>query len=256
MIKADPLDSIPEHHWPQVGCTDCPFGGPQCGSKGNPEADIVFVGESPGWQEIKQKAPLVGPSGNVFHQNIPKDMEDNIYVLNAMECFPKKHLKDDPHMTYAIGCCHARLMAKITSHPRKIIVAMGNWAMRSLTGDTSLKIMAARGALIESPLAEIGIMPVIHMAALMRGTGSYKQFQEDIAYAIDLAKGKPLKSYIESEPYVVPLDSSYQDIKFFLRGSTSTTADWETSSLNARQGYVLQLGITRDDDPSITWCFL
>ena len=91
---------------PAESCEGCPFRGPKVGGKGNPEAPIVFVAESPGKLEVKYGAPLVGPSGQVFHQFIPDD--DSIYVLNALECNPLPALKNEKSMNAATACCSAR----------------------------------------------------------------------------------------------------------------------------------------------------
>ena len=58
-------------HKPRKSCPGCPFRGPKVGSKGDPTSNFVVVAESPGQQEVREGAPLVGPSGRVFHQFVP-----------------------------------------------------------------------------------------------------------------------------------------------------------------------------------------
>src|SRR3990167_3847067 len=117
-----------EHHAPQSTCPACPFGGPKVGSKGNPKGSIVFVAESPGKEEVKAGMPLVGQAGKIFHTFVP-DVNSpegaEIYILNAMECYPRPNprIKNEKSMNYATTCCRERLLAKVAEHPRKLIIA-------------------------------------------------------------------------------------------------------------------------------------
>ncbi len=257
----NPLADIPECHHPARACEDCPFNGPKVGSKGNPEAPIVFVAESPGSREVQKRVPLSGPSGQIFHSFVPDD--ENIYVLNAMECSPPSKLKNEKRMMAAVGACNSRLMEKITAHPRRIIVAMGNPAVRSLTGQHDLKITQIRGKLIPSELSELGIFPVVHIAALMRGTGSWRQWKEDIQYAYMMGMGADPREHLKAEVRMMPpagylRGQQYVDFFFrnLLRHTNKLTCDIETSSLYWYGGRILTIGITPDHDKSVSYCFL
>ena len=248
---------IPKEHRAQKKCVGCPFGGPKVGSKGDPKSPIVFVAESPGLEEVNQGAPLVGPSGRIFHTFVPED--GSIYVLNAMECKPPKKIKDEKTLSVAASCCHDRLIEKIQEHPRRLIVAMGNPAVRSLTGNYGLKITQIRGRLLESDLATLGIMPVVHVAALMRGTGSYRQWRQDIEYALELGNGASPREYLKAKATVVARDATRVKIEKAInairRGSKELTCDLETSSLDYRHGRILTIGITNHKNPGKSWCF-
>ncbi|MEE8598943.1 MAG: DNA polymerase [Dehalococcoidales bacterium] len=248
---------ILEDHAEQDFCIGCPFGGPKVGSKGDPKSPIVFVAESPGIEEVKQKVgPLVGTSGRIFHIFVP-DGEKAPYILNAMECRPLGSLKKEPKMNEAAMCCRERLLDKVKTHPRRLIVAMGNPAVRSLTGDFSLKITQIRGRLIPSPMAELGILPVVHIAALMRGTGSFRQWKQDIQYAMELGNGASPRVHIPAKVinFYGPLSQEYVDALFNRMGK-GLTADIETSSLDHRTGRILSIGITPRNDLGISYAFL
>jgi len=248
---------IPPEHRPQKSCEGCPFGGPKVGSRGQIDANFVLVGESPGREEVRTGIPFSGPSGDVLHTFIPRDRP--IYVLNAMECHPRKGLKDEKRLNYAAKCCNKRLIDKLTAYPRRIIVAMGNPAVRSLTGDYSLKITQIRGRLIKSPYAEIGILPVIHPAALMRGTGSYRQFRQDLEYALEIADGGDVRVY--EKPKWITVTDPKLAIRHLLRqelkhndGQILLTCDIETAGFDFRTDDILDIGITgRDKSP--VYCF-
>jgi uracil-DNA glycosylase family 4 len=182
-----------------VPCTGCCFGGPRVGSRGNPEARIVVIAEAPGREELVTGIPLYGPSGKVFWATIQEallhaglDANEDIYVLNAMQCLPPRGKigesaqKNTARLSQGVRICNQRLMAQILEHPRDLVITMGNHALHSVTGNYGYKITFVRGKLIPHPVSRLGILPVIHPAALLRGTGNYRQFKMDLFYAVDL----------------------------------------------------------------------
>ena len=72
--------------------------------KGNPNADIVLIGEGPGQQEDEQGIPFVGKAGQLL-DNILEAMEwnlDNVYICNVLKCRPPKNR--DPKPQEAKNC--------------------------------------------------------------------------------------------------------------------------------------------------------
>ena len=255
--SAAPKLALLEDHEPQDYCVGCPFGGPKVGSKGDPRSPLVFVAESPGIEEIKQHEPLVGPSGKIFHEFVPQD--GSVYILNALECRPLKGLKKEPRMNEAAMCCRDHMLDKVRIHPRRLIVAMGNPAVRSLTGNFSLKITQIRGRLLPSPYSELGILPMVHIAALMRGTGSYRQWKQDIQYAMELGTGGSPREHIPADVQIIPddVDQAYVDYLFtqLLWGSNELTGDIETTGFDHINDRILSIGITPANDVGISYCF-
>lgn len=221
-------------------CNECPFGGGKVGWKGRFDAPFVVVGESPGKTEVKKGFPFAGPSGQVLHSILEEDRDD-IFITNAMECFPRN--KKPEKLAKASVECRPRLLEQIQAHPRKIILALGNEAVRSLTGNSNLKITQIRGQLIESDLAELGILPAIHPAALLRGTGSYRQFREDLTYARYLADGGNPKEYIRPLWRTLNDEEEARKAVEILSLYNEYAADIETSGFSARQDYILNLGV-------------
>lgn len=223
-------------------CENCPFGGKQIGARGSTRAPIVFVGESPGVQELKQGKPFVGPSGKVLSSVIPNNL--SYYITNALQCFPRR--KDPTRMAKATKCCNARLINEIQclEVKPKIIVALGNSAMWSLTGNYALKITQDRGKLFPSELSEWGIIPVMHPAALLRGMGSHKKFVKDIEYAIRLARGGKPKVPPE---YTYEVPETLEEVQAAidkLRDLPLLIGDIETGGLDNRTDRLLCLGVT------------
>lgn len=257
------LDNIPLEHRPQTECNGCPFGGPKVGTKGNVCSPLVLVGESPGIREVVTGIPFSGPSGKLLYTYLPEDID--AYVINAMECSPRKQ-KNPKLLDYAARTCNSRLIRLVTAHPRRLIVAMGNAAVRSLTGDYNLKITQIRGQLIPSPYAELGILPVIHPAGLMHGSGSFRQFREDLGYAKQLALGEPPRQYERCTYTDMPIGLpntndpwwwTHEPWYSFLQTITATTepsCDIETSGLDFIRDRILSLGVSNEEGKHV-YCF-
>ena len=161
------------------GCGSCYFKKEKfVGSRGNIKASIVFVGESPGPQEILHGEPFVGPSGKVLEDQLKDLNPDEYYITNAIQCQPSKfgmikgefrELSTDEkskNLSKAVNRCHKRLMDELSAYPRKVIVTLGNGALWALTNNHSHKITQIRGQRIKSELASYGIIPTVHPAFL------------------------------------------------------------------------------------------
>ncbi len=229
------------------GCEKCPFRGIKVGTRGSPSAPLMGIGESPGREERSKGFPLVGPSGEVFFSAFPESVNvDKVaYITNALQCLPKKSagIKDPAKMWHATECCQERLLAEIKKYPRKVILAMGNFAAGSLLGNHNFKITQERGKLFSSPLASVGIIPAVHPAALLRGTGNYRQFVADVRYALHLSQGGDIKRFVKAKVYVVSNVGCAKRLAKFLKTREYLAADIETSGFNKRHDKVLCLGI-------------
>jgi uracil-DNA glycosylase family 4 len=235
-----------------VPCAECCFGGPRVGSRGNPKARIVVVAEAPGTQELITGIPLFGPSGKVFWNTIGEalrvaglDANEDIYVLNAMQCLPPRGKigesaqKNTARLSQGVRICNQRLMGQILEHPREIIITMGNHALHSVTGNYGHKITMVRGKLIPSNASRLGILPVIHPAALLRGTGNYRQFKMDLFYAVDLATRGEFALKRPVEPDFVMICDTFQKLAQCVRelwNAKYVAADIETGGFNRWNG--------------------
>lgn len=232
-----------------VECLGCPLGGPRVGAKGPQDAELVIIGESPGVQEVRQGIPFVGPSGEVLEKTLG-NVVHNAYILNALQCYPTKRVKKDPNMMVdATHMCSSRLGNLIKEYPRKLIVTLGNNALWSITGDYSTKITQVRGFLRESELSTLGVLPALHPAALLRGTGSYRQFHEDMTYARELLElgATAIKEPPEVKYTNVTTEEEAKWIVKKLAKSKSITCDLETTGLNALEDTIIVMGIRGDD---------
>jgi len=213
------------------------------GTRGNPQAPIVTVGESPGREEAKEGIPFVGESGQILWGVTPGGEDADVYVTNAIHCFPFNKENRPKDFAKALKLCRGRLLKEVQSHPRRVILALGNEALWSLTNDYTTKITQCRGILVPSPLAEYGILPAVHPAALLRGTGTLRQLRADVQYAHHLANGGAPRTFKEPEIVICETNLEVAGAIRYLSRQKYLAADIETSGFNPRHDRILCLGV-------------
>ena len=133
---------------------------------GNPNADLVFVGEGPGADEDEQGFPFVGRAGKKLTEIIEKGMKLNrdkdTYICNIVKCRPPNNR--DPESD-EIASCKPFLIKQIQAIRPKAIVALGKPAASTLLGRT-VPIMKERGNWYK--YEGIPLMLTLHPAYLMR----------------------------------------------------------------------------------------
>jgi DNA polymerase len=146
------------------GCKQVVFG------KGNPDANLLFIGEGPGAREDELGVPFVGAAGNLFSKiltavNISRE---EIYIANIVKCRPPKNRKPKPEEA---EICMPYLDAQIAIIKPKIIVCMGSVASRYFLNHKG-GITSIRGNWIDKQ--GIWVMPTFHPAALLRDASKKK----------------------------------------------------------------------------------
>ena len=133
---------------------------------GNPNAELVFVGEGPGADEDEQGFPFVGRAGKKLTEIIEKGMKLNrdkdTYICNIVKCRPPNNR--DPEAD-EIASCKPFLIKQIQAIQPKAIVALGKPAASTLLGRT-VPIMKERGNWHK--YEGIPLMLTLHPAYLMR----------------------------------------------------------------------------------------
>ena len=133
---------------------------------GNPNADLVFVGEGPGADEDEQGLPFVGRSGKKLTEIIEKGMglnrEKDTYICNIVKCRPPGNRDPEPD---EVSACNPFLIEQLQAIKPKVIVALGKSASSTLLGRT-VPIVKERGTWHE--YAGIKLMLTFHPSYLIR----------------------------------------------------------------------------------------
>jgi DNA polymerase len=135
---------------------------------GDPDADLMFIGEGPGAEEDKQGLPFVGRSGQLLDRILLDEFgwtRDRVYIQNVVMCRPPGNR--DPEAD-EIAACNPWLEKKIELINPKVIVTLGNFATKLLL-ETKEGITKLRGR--SYPFRTGVLIPTFHPAAVLRGGG-------------------------------------------------------------------------------------
>lgn len=133
--------------------------------RGNPQADIMIIGEAPGQNEDEQGLPFVGRSGQLLDkilQSVELSSDRDVYISNAIRCRPPENRTPT---TQEIEACKPYLLEQIRLVSPKIILLTGATAVKALTGDKR-GITKIRGQWLEWEGRLC--MPIFHPAYLLR----------------------------------------------------------------------------------------
>ena len=153
---------------------------------GNPNADVLIIGEGPGETEDKLGLPFRGASGETLNRFLDAsrmDRKEDLYITNIVCCWPFQIVKDersgrDIHETRTPTkeeklACRERLMKTIYIIDPMLIVALGKTAMQALTGKGTV-ISKARGEILVMEMQGVHtkvrypVLPIYHPAYLLR----------------------------------------------------------------------------------------
>ena len=150
-------------------------------ARGNPDAQLCFVGEAPGADEDAQGLPFVGRAGQLLDRMIAAmglSPETDVYVCNILKCRPPENRRPEPA---EMAACFPYLHEQLALVRPRAIVALGNTAVGALL-ETKLGITKVRGQW--KLYRGILVMPTYHPSYLLRPspqqTEAKRQAWEDL----------------------------------------------------------------------------
>ena len=152
-----------------MSCTRCALAGGRTTvvfGMGNPEADLMFVGEGPDAEEDAQGLPFVGKSGKLLDRLILEEMgltREQCYIANTVLCRPPNNRDPLPE---ELAACRPYLDAKLDLIDPKVVVSLGRFATQALL-ESSEGITRLRGHTY--PFRRGVLVPTFHPAAVLRG---------------------------------------------------------------------------------------
>jgi DNA polymerase len=149
---------------------------------GNPDADLMFVGEAPGADEDIQGEPFVGRAGQLLTKIIEAIglTRQDVYIANVIKCRPPGNRNPEPD---EVQQCEPFLFRQIDAIKPKVIVALGKFAAQSLLESTD-PITKLRGR--EYPYRDAILMPTYHPAYLLRNPSAKREVWEDMKRVRDI----------------------------------------------------------------------
>jgi uracil-DNA glycosylase family 4 len=152
-----------------ASCTKCGLAATRTQTvfaRGNPEAQLCFVGEAPGADEDAQGLPFVGRAGQLLDRMIGAmglSPERDVYICNILKCRPPGNRRPEPE---EMATCIPYLHEQLALVRPRAIVAMGNTAVAALL-DTKLGITKLRGQW-KLYRGHTLVMPTYHPSYLLR----------------------------------------------------------------------------------------
>ncbi|HSR74644.1 MAG TPA: uracil-DNA glycosylase [Sulfurovum sp.] len=145
--------------------------------EGDPNADILFVGEGPGSMEDSSGKPFVGRSGELLTkmiENVLHISRNDVYITNIVKCRPPNNEIPTPTQAHT---CQPYLMKQIELIKPKLIVALGATAYHYLTGDDT-EISKVRGTIHQQN--GYTVIPTYHPSYLLRNPSAKKEVFGDL----------------------------------------------------------------------------
>jgi uracil-DNA glycosylase len=144
---------------------------------GNPDADLMFVGEAPGADEDARGEPFVGRAGQLLTDIIERGMgmaRADVYICNVIKCRPPDNRNPEPDEVVA---CEPFLMRQIDLVRPRVIVGLGTFAVQALL-KVKTPISRLRG--VWHDYRGIKMMPTFHPAYLLRSPSEKRVVWADI----------------------------------------------------------------------------
>ncbi len=153
---------------------------------GNPNADLMFVGEAPGADEDIQGEPFVGRAGQLLTKIIEAIGlgREDVYIANVIKCRPPGNRNPEPD---EVEQCEPFLFRQIDTVKPKVIVALGKFAAQCLLR-TSDPITRIRGR--EFKYRDAILIPTYHPAYLLRTPSAKREVWEDMKRVRAILRGE------------------------------------------------------------------
>ena len=153
--------------------------------EGNPDCEVLFIGEAPGMNEDIQKRPFVGRGGQLLRENIRASgwKEADVYITNIVKRRPPENRDPLPEELEAYKSYLTRQIEIINPH---IIVPLGRFSMNYFLPEAKISRDQGRAFRVEGRL----VVPMFHPAAALRGTGVMEEFKEGFKKLKDIVAGK------------------------------------------------------------------
>lgn len=143
---------------------------------GSPTADLMFVGEGPGFEEDQQGIPFVGRAGQLLTKMIEaiELRREDVYIANVVKCRPPENRNPEPD---EIAACGPFLLRQIEIVNPRVIVTLGKFAAQTLL-HSNAPVSKLRGH--DYPFHGAVLVPTFHPAFLLRSPAYKREAWEDL----------------------------------------------------------------------------
>jgi uracil-DNA glycosylase len=177
-----------------AGCTRCPLAGGRTQvvfGSGDPAADLMFVGEAPGFHEDQQGVPFVGQAGKLLERllaGIGLERRE-VYIANVIKCRPPGNRDPQPE---EIEACESYLFRQVELIQPRVIATLGNFATKLLSGKpTGITRVHGQEQATTVGGRSVLLYPLYHPAAALYTPAMLKVLESDFARLPELLGREP-----------------------------------------------------------------
>ena len=197
MSSATELDDL---RLTAMRCTDCRLSEGRTTvvfGDGSASADLMFVGEGPGYHEDQQGVPFVGAAGQLLNRLLAEVgiAREDCHITNVVKCRPPGNRDPRPD---EIEACKHYLVDQIRLIDPRVVVTLGNFSTKLLLKETQ-GITRLRGRAYN--WWNRILVPTYHPAAALRGAGNVMEgLREDFALIRSILDQESPSASVEAEP--------------------------------------------------------
>jgi uracil-DNA glycosylase len=209
-VRVEHVDELQAYAEAVSGCTRCRLAQGRTQvvfGAGNAHADLMFVGEAPGFHEDKQGLPFVGQAGKLLEKLLAQIglARSDVYIANVLKCRPPGNRDPQPD---EIEACESHLFRQIELIEPTVVATLGNFATKLLSG-RQVGITKVHGQEQETTLGgrKVLLYPLYHPAAALYTPTMLKILEADFARLPELL-GRSLEPIPVVEPELALVGAS------------------------------------------------
>jgi uracil-DNA glycosylase len=211
-VPVEHVDELQAYADAVAGCTRCRLAQGRTQvvfGAGSPRAELMFVGEAPGFHEDKQGLPFVGQAGKLLEKLLAQIglARSDVYIANVLKCRPPGNRDPQPD---EIEACESHLFRQIELIEPTVVATLGNFATKLLSG-RQLGITKVHGQEQETTLGgrKVLLYPLYHPAAALYTPTMLKVLEADFARLPELL-GRSLEPIAPPEPGLMLVGGVHQ----------------------------------------------
>jgi uracil-DNA glycosylase len=170
---------------------------------GNLDADLMFVGEAPGFHEDRQGVPFVGQAGKLLSTLLEEIglSREAVYIANVLKCRPPGNRDPRPE---EIEACEGYLFTQVAKIRPRVICTLGNFATKLLSGRPE-GITRVHGRPQPHRIGDVDVQlyPIYHPAAALYTPRMLETLRQDFSRVPDLL-GRPAPEPSRPPAPVIP----------------------------------------------------
>jgi len=161
--------------------------------EGPPDAEILFIGEGPGFHENQQGRPFVGAAGRLLDELLEKIglKRSEVFITNIVKCRPPSNRDPEPQ---EIEACSDYLDRQIQAINPKVIVTLGRFSMNRYLPNAKISEIHGQAMNVKGRTIVAMYHPAaaLHQRSLMPALeADFRKLPELIAAAADLPEYEP-----------------------------------------------------------------